>query len=340
MTDPSPAAPPSVRDRINKLLIIADPTLTPPLPSKISIEINNGCNHFCYFCPNPTMARRRTVMAPELVLRVLGEAWQNGVREVSFYSTGEPFLVAQLPRYIAAAKALGFSYVFLSTNGGKATTARIEPTLDAGLDSLKFSINAGTRESYALVHGVDEFEQVMANVQMVADYRARTGRALRLVVSYVDTPLSRNDFGRLQERIGHLVDEIVRYPFMVIGTPLSRRTDAKGTERPFIGYEDTNRREGWNVARLKLPCYQLWNYLNVTVEGHISACCADFNNDLIVGSLASMSLMDAWHSPEFQKLRQMHVDRRIKGTLCHSCIAQKPFPYEPLNQHLTGAATR
>ncbi len=309
-------------------------SVTPPLPEKIGIEINNSCNHKCYFCPNPTMERVRSVMDDDMVLRVTREAYEAGIRQISFYSGGEPFLNKGLARYVAYAKELGFDYCYLSSNGGKVVTPHLMAVLDAGLDSLKFSINAGDRESYALVHGHDEFEDVIRNVEFVADYRQKHRPDMKLFVSFVETKLSEGGFETLKERIGHLVDEVVVYPFVVIGTPLKQRVEPDGTERPFIGYDDTNRRESWNAKRLRLPCYQLWSYLNVTMEGYLSACCSDYNNDLVVGNLHTASLQEAWHSPEFQEQRRKHIAGDVRGTLCEGCILQQDKPYQPINQHL------
>ena len=308
--------------------------LTPTLPEKISIEINNSCNHACFFCPNPTMTRTRSVMEPELVYRVMQDASDNGIREISFYSTGEPFLNKNLPRYVKSAKDMGFGYVYLSTNGGRPVSRRLLAALDAGLDSLKFSVNAGDRETYALVHGEDDFEEVVANIERCAEYRRTRNPKLKLFVSFVETEQSKHTLSVLKQRVGHMVDEIISYPFIVIGTPLQRRIEKSGTERPFVGYEHVDKRIPLNRRRTTLPCYQLWSYLNVTLEGYLSACCSDFNADLVVGNLRHQTLMEAWHSPEFQALRQQHIDRKIKGTLCEGCVAQKARAYQPVNPHL------
>jgi pyruvate-formate lyase-activating enzyme len=322
-----------VRQRITDLFVIDDRSETPPLPRSMSIELNNGCNHACYFCPNPTMTRPKTTMFAAMIQRVLEEGFAAGIREVAFYCTGEPLLFVDLPRYVAAAKAIGFSYLYLSTNGGRATSPRLLPVLDAGLDSLKFSINAGTRETYRVVHGVDDFDAVIANVERAAEYRARTSRPLRLWVSCVVTDLNRREVDILQQRLKPLVDDVVLYPFMAKGTPLRRHHDASGAERPFITFEHTNPKEGWNPLRLKAPCHQLWNAVNVRAEGYLTACCADFDNDLLVGDLKVMSLADAWVSPEFQALRRRHVENRLEVLVCHGCLSQQSQPYQPLTLH-------
>lgn len=322
-----------IGEQVGARLDIARRGLTPPFPEKISIEINNSCNHRCYFCQNPIMTRQRTVMDDGLVYRVIGEAYEAGIRTISFYSGGEPFLNRNLADYVRRAKAAGFTYVYLSSNGGRVVTPWLEPVLDAGLDSLKFSVNAGDRESYRQVHGLDEFDDVIRNLEFCAAYRARNGRPKKLFVSFVETELNRATFPTLKARVERLVDEVVMYPFVVIGTPLDRRASAaKG--RPTIGYEDTDKTDEWNQKRLKLPCYQLWSYLNVTVEGYLSACCSDYNDDLVVGNLHQSSLLEAWHSVEFQALTRRHMQGRVEGTLCHGCVLQAAEPYEPINRHL------
>ena len=308
---------------------------SPPLPRAITFELNNSCNHSCCFCANPVMARRRGVMSPALVYRLLDEAYEAGIAEVAFYATGEPLLCKDLPAYVRHAVRTGYRYVYLSTNGGRAATARLLPVLDAGLHSLKFSINAGTRERYADVHGVDDFDQALANLKRASEYRQQTDRPLRLAVSYVDMGQdAAEDFERLRECVAPLVDEVLRYPFAVLGTPLIRRPNRVGLTRPFVDYQTTDLLEPLNESRIKLPCHQLWNALNVRVEGVLSACCADFDGDLIVADVNQSPLVDAWHSAEFRKFRERHLNHDVAGTLCDSCIAQSARPYAPLNPHL------
>jgi len=328
-----------IGDKVHQWLDVARMGPTPPLPEKIGIEINNSCNHRCYFCQNPIMSRQRTVMNNKLVHRVVGEAYDAGIRTISFYSGGEPFLNRQLDSYVRRAKEIGFDYVYLSTNGGRAVTPRLDGVLDAGLDSLKFSINAGTREVYRLVHGLDEFDEVIRNLEYCAERRARTGGLKKLFVSFVETELNRDTLAALRERVAELVDEVIVYPFVVIGTPLDQRLAAE-RGRPVIDYDDTDKTEEWNKKRLKLPCYQLWSYLNVTVEGYLSACCSDYNDDLVVGNLHDSSLLEAWHSEEFQELRTRHLEGRVEGTLCDGCVKQTNKPFKPLNTHLMTAGGR
>jgi hypothetical protein len=40
-----------------------------------------------------------------------------------------------------------------------------------------------------------------------------------------------------------------------------------------------------------------------------------------MGNLAEQSFMEAWNSAEFVKLREAHLRRDVRGTICENCIA-------------------
>ena len=46
----------------------------------------------------------------------------------------------------------------MTSNGALATPEKIRAVIDAGLDSIKFSINAPERKMYAFIHGKDDFD--------------------------------------------------------------------------------------------------------------------------------------------------------------------------------------
>ena len=115
-------------------------TLEPPFPTtNFLLELSNACNHRCLFCAHQKMRRKVGRMKPEMVESVLRQAYELGTREVGMYATGEPFIVPELASYIKLAKDIGYTYVYLTSNGALATPERIRAVVDAGLDSIKFS---------------------------------------------------------------------------------------------------------------------------------------------------------------------------------------------------------
>ena len=64
-------------------------------------------------------------------------------------------------QFVKKAKQLGIKRVYITTNGALANIEKVTKCIDAGLDSIKFSINASNREEYKTVHGYDDFDKVI-----------------------------------------------------------------------------------------------------------------------------------------------------------------------------------
>ena len=291
--------------------------ILPEFPCRnLLIEVTNACNHQCVFCANSKMRRRRGFIEPEIVGRVLEEAFALGTREVGFYAMGEPLLDKNLARYVRLAKNIGFDYTYMTTNGVLLNEERCRELVEAGLDSIKFSINAGTRESYRKVHGRDDFDLVIQNMRHAAEYRAKTRAKIRLYVSSVRTSLSAGDSDALRAAVEPYVDEVVFYPVYNQGGMM---------------YEVNNGLMVSEPPDLKPPCPLPFNSLTVTCEGFVTACCVDFEANLVVADLHSSSLAEAWASPLFKKLRQMHLRGDLGKTMCHNCLCNVDGEIEPLH---------
>ena len=54
--------------------------------------------------------------------------------------------------------------IYITTNGALAQPDRIRYLAELGLNSIKYSVNASTRETYKKIHGKDDFETVRNNI--------------------------------------------------------------------------------------------------------------------------------------------------------------------------------
>jgi MoaA/NifB/PqqE/SkfB family radical SAM enzyme len=143
--------------------------LVPPFPRQIQVETTNLCNHACPFCEYSFMERPKRKMNDDLFRRVVKEAFDLGAREIGVFSGAEPLMCKSLESHIVYCTELGYEYIYITTNGAVADTARWKRLLDAGLRSIKFSINGGTREIYRAIHGHDDFDKVIANLRFVSE---------------------------------------------------------------------------------------------------------------------------------------------------------------------------
>jgi hypothetical protein len=100
---------------------------------------------------------------------------------------GESFLCPWLPEAIAEAKAVGFDYVFLTTNGSVATRERVQACMAAGLDSLKFSLNYADEGQFELVAHVKPslYRRALNNIRAAREVRDAGGYACRIYASSI-----------------------------------------------------------------------------------------------------------------------------------------------------------
>ena len=77
----------------------------------------------------------------------------------------------RLADFVLEGKKMGYEYVYINTNGALASPKKAKPVIDAGCDSIKFSINAHNKEDFKSVHGYDDFEKVISNLKWIFNYR-------------------------------------------------------------------------------------------------------------------------------------------------------------------------
>lgn len=294
------------RVRLKKAVRAELYSLTPPFPkTNFLIELSNSCNHRCLFCAHQKMTRKPHNIKKETALRILREAYELGTREVGFYATGEPFLTKDLPDYIAAAKQIGYSYVYLTSNGSLVTPEKIRAVIDAGLDSLKFSINAPNREMYQFIHGKDHFDQVLEHLKYLHEYRQQCGRDFKIYVTGILCRFTEGLQEDYRQIFGGLCDQIVfKYVYNQGGympeiDPLLRCECDKEQRR---------------------QCNLPFDAISVTAEGYLSVENADYDNLLIVADLNEVSLKEGWYGPKMQEMRRRFMEDDLGGTLCDGCV--------------------
>src|SRR5512140_2078786 len=125
-----------------------------PAPRSVKLELTSECNYRCGFCAHRLRMKQRDEMDPALYHRLVDEMVAAGVEELGLFFIGESFICKWLPDAIAYAKKSGMRYVFLTTNGSLATPERVRACMEAGLDSLKFSMNDADTEQFVQIANV------------------------------------------------------------------------------------------------------------------------------------------------------------------------------------------
>jgi sulfatase maturation enzyme AslB (radical SAM superfamily) len=297
--------------RLQDSLRQTERSLAPPFPRQIQIETTNICNHQCGFCAYTLMTRPKKHMERELFFRLVKEAYDLGAREIGMFAGAEPLACKYAEEFTEFARDTGYEYIYISTNGALADEDRFRRLLDAGITSIKFSINGGDRETYRRVHGRDDFDKVLRNLHFVAEYRRRLPKKVFLGVSFVGMEDTRRTFDELKASVDEIVDEIIYYE--------ASNQSGQMPHLPLPPYRD---------------CHLPFGKAHISREGYLKVCCNDYDNLLAVEDLNQMSMSEAWHGPRFQELRRRHIENELAGTLCANCIRGSRDQAAPLNDSL------
>ena len=177
----------------------------PPYPRNMMVELTNMCNHQCMFCGHKRMKRKLGFCDRDTMLNIIQQANELGTREIGFYLCGETLLSKELEFFVDHCKKMGFEYIYLTTNGALADKDRIRNLCDLGLDSIKFSIDAATAETYQKMHGRPDFDQVRKNIFDVLDLK-KEGIDLGVFASYCVLKSNEKEIEKFEKEIGQFLD--------------------------------------------------------------------------------------------------------------------------------------
>lgn len=294
----------------------------PPAPRSVKIEISPRCNYRCGFCALRTReVQPKWDMDFELFKRVTREMRVAGVEEIGVFYLGESFmnprLLVDCIRHLKG--SLGMPYVFLTSNASMSFPEAVEECMKAGLDSLKWSVNAAEEEQFEKIMGVSGrlFYRALENIESAWSVREAHGYKTGLFASSIryDGAQQTKMETLLAERVRPYVDDHYWLPLYSMGAFAAQREAELGF-RPTAGNQGR-----LGALREPLPCWSAFTEGHVTADGKLSACCFDATSHWTMGDLTKVSFMDAWHSESFVKLRAAHLKRDVRGTVCEKCIA-------------------
>lgn len=294
---------------------------TLPAPKSVKIELSPRCNYRCGFCALRTRKNQpKEDMDFGFFQRITKEMREAGVEEIGCFYLGESFMNPELlidaVHYLK--KELAFPYVFLTSNASLAYPEVVDALMKAGLDSLKWSVNACDDDQFKDVMGVKPrlFEDALENIKSAWHIRNLGNYKTGLYASSIQYDDTQKD------RMEHILKSVTPYVDQHYWLPLYSMGSLATQREKELGYRPTAGNQGrLDAMREPLPCWSAFTEGHVTARGDLSACCFDADDRWAMGNLDEMSFMDAWNSDKFVKLREAHLKKDVTGTVCEGCIA-------------------
>lgn len=316
----------TITDRIDSIthIPVSYQIPKPPCPKSVKIELTGRCNYRCGFCAlrmRDCQPKVSDDMSLEFFQRITTEMFDAGVKEIGLFYLGEslmaPLLTVEACRWLK--QDLGMPYVFLTTNGSLANPGVTYDLMDAGLDSLKFSLNAYGMNQFEQVMGVKSkwYKKALRNLKRAYDIRETHGFDTKVYASSIqyDGQQKERMETLVRQQIQPFVDEFYYLPLYSMG--------AVATEREAeLGYRPTAGNQGRIGGLVKsIPCWSCFTEGHVRCDGVVSLCCFDADGRFEIGDLHTDKWMDIWHNEAFTSIREAHLAENLEGTVCAECVA-------------------
>ena len=290
----------------------------PPCPKNCKIELTARCNFKCSFCATADKLRVKGDMDWDFYLKLLKDLRRAGVEEIGVFYLGESFILDWLPDAIQAAKDEGFPYIFITTNGSLADPERVTACMEAGLNSIKFSLNYADERQFTYIAGVKGsiYRDIIDNIKTTVAARDAGNQDCGVYASYI------NYDGEQGARMKKVIAEVEPLLDQVYSLPLYSQADLVSVAGNKRGWAIKGGNPGrFGNMREPVPCWSLFTEARVTHDGHLSACCFDHDGRFHMGDLNEIPFMDAWTSEKFQNLRRAHLSGDVRETVCKACVS-------------------
>jgi hypothetical protein len=202
----------------------------------------------------------------------------------------------------------------------------VKDLVSAGLDSIKFSINASNRKDYLKIHGVDDFELVLNNIREIFEWKSSEKIKLQMLGSCVLVPSLVKTEESHRRVFEGLLDDILYVPATSQGGQIH---DLNLTGSEYQSLFDFTARSPVETKEIR-PCKMLWNRCHLTAEGFLTACCVDYDLNLVYSDLNKSSLAEAWNNKVITGLRERHKAGRLKNTICDQCMHNEARAYDAI----------
>lgn len=278
------------------------------IPKRLLIEVTDYCNAECDYCLRSLLKRGIFHLPIDIYKR-----WVKSAPYASWIQPqgiGEPLMYPWIAEALSYAKAQGKRTMFY-TNASLLVKGMSERILDAGIDYLTFSVDGYDARTFASRAGLS-WKKVYANILGFQHLRDKGGYETRTIIRATITDLNKwripNFFLFWRGKVDDVrMSRNVRFP-----TPeqLSRTPYAHGK-----GFQ----------------CYHIFDLqprptspvITILNDGNVVLCCQDWFSDYIMGNLYEQSILDAFNSPQYEKIRQGMTAGTKYPYLCEFCRLAK-----------------
>jgi len=284
----------------------------PNKPLHIDIELSDACNLRCEMCAHGLGTVKNVGhMDEKLAKKLIDEASQIGVYSIKFNWRGEAILNPILPEMVRYAKEKGILEVAINTNGLPKISNLLIDTAKAGIDRLIFSVDGNSKETFESIRIGGDYERLVNNILEIIKWKEKNSSV---------KPFIRVQMVRSIKNAHEVEDFINFWQDKVDDVRISDVMDRGQGNQLSVGDQVT-------IGRRRCP--QPFQRLVIARDGRVSPCCADWNQEYIIGNVFESSLLELWNSPKMKYMRDIQNKVELdKINICKNCYVKESYIWE------------
>jgi len=287
-------------------------------PFVLAIEPSGLCNLKCGFCVhslpiesgNGARGHTKILMSETIFEKIILDlkAFDKPLKLIYFSQIGEPLLNARLPdmiRRFYTEKLADRTAIF--TNAIPLTEEKSLAMVDAGLSSIKISVNGLSSEDYSKNCGTPiDFNRLVRQITYLYNNR----KNLVIQIKILDKLLNHGDEKRFYNIFGNICDQInVEKLFPIFDGVDYDNLYFHGETKPVSRFESARN----DVKICALPFYRM----AVAADGMVSLC----YSELVDRNIIDCSLKEIWNGEKRKSLLINLLQQKYEGIskMCDVC---------------------
>lgn len=291
--------------------------LLPNVPPTVYVELTDMCNLDCLMCDRNGLKRKSGMMDIDLFKKIIDNAAEICVPAVKLNRFGESLLHPRLPEMIKYAKEKGVPWVYFTSNATLLNEEKAREIILSGLDSITFSFDGATKETYEKIRVKAKFEEVINNIIAFIELKRKLGKTKPKVV--INTILSKDTENEIYDvfKLWH------SYADKINVIPVGRYGEV----------DDLSSVERQESEIKRRACHHVFDRLMIFWDGVATVCCADINGDLSIGNVKDSPIEDLWKNAAFTEIRKKNTKKEFDSLpVCLKCDLTDSTQFENMYQ--------
>jgi len=283
----------------------------PRIPLHVDIELSDACNLKCKMCVHGLGGMKNVgFMDNDMAKGLISQCADIGVRSIKFNWRGESVINPFLPDAVKFTKEKGILEIQINTNGQAREDIFIK-CAENGIDRIIFSVDGFSAETYEEIRTGGKYDRLLGNIHELLKWKLTEKKSRPFVrVQMVRTKINAHEVNDFIKYWNSLVDDVRISDVMDRGQGGSLS----------VGDQIT-------VGRRRCP--QPFQRLVIGRDGRVSPCCADWNQDFVVGDIKKDDLITIWEGKKMEYMREMQRrNEHSKIDICSNCYVKESYVWQ------------